>query len=78
MALIICKIHVILSKCVNVIENIQIHISFFFGLKFFTNIKNKYKRGICAHFFFFEKKKSLGFQNFENHVVTIFFLVLVW
>jgi len=71
MALIICEIHVILSKCHNVIENIQIHISSFFGLKFCTNMKNKYKKGICDHFCFL-RKKSLDFQKIENHVVTFF------
>jgi hypothetical protein len=77
MAPIICKIHVILSKCVNVIEKIQINISSFFDLKFCTNIKNKYKWGICDNFLFFEKK-SLDFQKIENHVVTFFLLILVW
>ncbi len=77
MAPIICKIHVILSKCDNVIENIQIHISSFFGLKFCINVKNKYKKAIFDHFCFL-RKKSLNFQRFENHVVTFFYWVLVW
>jgi len=72
MAPIICKIHVILSKCHNVIENIQIHISSFFGLKFCTNIKNKYKKGICDHFCSL-RKKSLHFQKIENPVVIFFY-----
>jgi len=62
MALIIGKIHVILSKCDNVIENIQTHNSLFFGLKFCTNVKNKYEREIFDHFHFL-RKKSLDFQK---------------
>ncbi len=54
------KIHVILSKCDNVIENIQIHMSwwvsfFFLGLKFCINAKNEYEKGIFW-FFLLEKK----------------------
>jgi hypothetical protein len=49
------KNDVIFSKCDNVIENIQIHMSwqffFFFGLKFCTNVKNQYEKGIFDHFF---------------------------
>jgi hypothetical protein len=41
MASIIGKIHVILSKCDNVIENIQIHVSFFF---WFEKL-HKYEKG---------------------------------
>jgi len=57
------KIHVILSKCNNVIENIQIHMSwqvffFFFGLKFCINVR---KNMIFYHFFF--DKKSLDLQK---------------
>jgi hypothetical protein len=77
MACIICKIHVILLKCDNVIENIQIHISSSFYLKFCTNVKNKYEKGISNHFWFL-KKKIIRFSNFENHVATFFLLVLVW
>jgi hypothetical protein len=72
MAPIICRIHVILSKYDNVIENIQIHISSFFGLKFCTNVKNKYKKAIFDHFVFSEKKSS-NFQKNENRVVTFFY-----
>jgi hypothetical protein len=52
------KNYIILSKCDNVIENFQIHMSrqlFFFGLKICTNVKNKFEKGIFE--FFFEKKK---------------------
>jgi hypothetical protein len=48
------KIHVIFSKCDN--ENIQIHISLLLGLKFCTEVKNKYGKGIFDHFFFFAIK----------------------
>jgi hypothetical protein len=37
-----------------------------FGLKIFTNVKNKYEKGIFDYFF--EKKKSLNLQKNENHV----------
>jgi hypothetical protein len=60
---IVCKIQVILSKCDNVIENIQIHISSFFGLKFCTNVKNKYEKGIFDHFLFLRKKIIRYFKN---------------
>jgi hypothetical protein len=40
----------------------------YFGLKFFTNVKNKYEKGIFDHFFFL--KKSLNLQKIENHVAT--------
>jgi len=51
------KIIVILSKCDNVIENIQIHMlrsvtfSFSWGLKICTNVKTKYNNGIFDPFF---------------------------
>jgi hypothetical protein len=77
MARIISKIHVILSNCDIVIENIQIYISSSFYLKICTNVKNKYENGISNHFWFL-KKKIIRFSNFENHVVTFFLLVLVW
>jgi len=64
MAHIICKIHVILSKCDIVIENIPIHISSSFSLKICTNVKNKYEKGISNHFQFL-KKKSLDFQKLK-------------
>jgi len=64
MAPIVFKIQVILSKCDNVIENIQIYISSFFGLKFCTNVKNKYEKGTFYHFLFL-RKKSLAFQKIE-------------
>jgi hypothetical protein len=73
MAPIIRKIHVILSKCDNVIEKIKVHIYSFFNLKIFTNVKNKYEKGISDHFCFL-RKKSLDFQNLENHVVTFLHL----
>jgi hypothetical protein len=63
---------VIFSKCDNVIENIQIHMSwwfYFFNLKFHTNVKNKYEKEIFDDVFFLTKM-SLDFQNNENHVVT--------
>ncbi len=65
------KIQVILSKCDNVIENIQIHISSCFGLKFCTNVKNKYEKGILDHFQFL-RKKSLDLKKIENHVGKFF------
>jgi len=58
--IIICKkIHVILSECDNLIENIQIHMSqrslffsfFFFGLIFCINVKNKYEKRRFDPFF---------------------------
>jgi hypothetical protein len=52
---IVHKIQVILSKCDNVIENIQIHISSCFGLKFWTNVKNNMKREYLITFNFWEK-----------------------
>jgi hypothetical protein len=69
------KIHVILSKCENVIEKIQINILSFLNLKIFTTMKNKYKKGISDPFCFL-RKKSFDFQKIENHVVT--FLYLFW
>jgi hypothetical protein len=53
---------------------------FLFGLKFCTNVKNKYKKNIFDHFLFLKilRKKSLDFQKIENNVVTIFLLVLIW
>jgi hypothetical protein len=53
---------------------------FFFGLKFCTNVKNKYEKKIFDHFPFLKilRKKSLDFQKIENDVVTFFLLVLVW
>jgi len=77
MAPIIHKIYVIFSKCDNVIENIQIlFFSFFFGLKFCTNVKNKYEKKIFDHFPFLKilRKKSSDFQKIENDVVTYFFI----
>jgi hypothetical protein len=66
--------HVIFLKCDYVIENIQMHIhdesSFFLGLKFCTNVKNKYENGIFYCFFFLRKKKSLDLQKIDNHVAT--------
>jgi hypothetical protein len=64
------------SKCDNVIENIQIHFHLYFGLKFCTNVKNKYEKKIFDHFssFFNLRKKSLEFPKVENHVVTFFFI----
>jgi hypothetical protein len=52
--------NVISSKCDNVIESIQIHMPwrvlfFFFGLKFCTNVKNKYEKRIFGHICFWEK-----------------------
>jgi hypothetical protein len=47
---IVHKIQIILSKCDNVIENIQRHISPCFGLKFCTNVKFKYEKRIFDHF----------------------------
>jgi hypothetical protein len=66
------KIHVILLKCDNVIENIQIHMSWwvsFFGLKFCINVKNIYEKGIFNHIFL-GTKKSLDLQKVNNHIVT--------
>ncbi len=71
MAHIIRKIHVIFSKCDNVIENIQIHISSLFDLKFCTNVKTNMKRE-SKHFCFL-KRKSLYFQKIENHVYWFWF-----
>jgi hypothetical protein len=65
------KIHVILSKCDHVIENIQIHMWWpvlFFGLNFFTNVKNKYEKGIFYHFYFFGEKNHYICKKIENHV----------
>ncbi len=42
---------------------------FFFGLKFCTNVKNKYEKRIFGHFFFW-RKKSLDLQKIKNHVLT--------
>jgi hypothetical protein len=64
------KIHVILSKFDNVIEDMQIHVMailFYFGLKLCTNVKFKYEKGIFDHFFSFDKK-SLDLEKIENHV----------
>jgi hypothetical protein len=38
-----------------------------FGLKFCTNVKNKYEKGIIDHF---NKNKSLNFQKIVNHVAA--------
>jgi hypothetical protein len=43
---------------------------FLFGLKFCTNVKNKYEKKKFNHFLFIEKKKSLDFQKIENLVGT--------
>jgi hypothetical protein len=40
---------------------------FFFGLKFFINVKIKY----FITFFFLRKKKSLDLQKIDNHVANI-------
>ncbi len=70
------KIHVFFKKmlrCDWKHSNAHVMMSpFFFGFKFCTNVKNKYKNGIfyCFFFFFFEKKKSLELQKIENHVPT--------
>jgi hypothetical protein len=46
-------VHVILLKCDNIIENIQIYLfSFSFGLKFSRNVKNKTKRIYLTTFYF--------------------------
>jgi hypothetical protein len=67
------KIHVILSKCDIVIENIQIHMSrrvFFlflvwkFAQMWIINMKRDYL------IFFLERKKSLYLKKIENHVAT--------
>jgi hypothetical protein len=42
----------------------------FFCLKFCTNVKNKYKKGMLDHFSFFGRKISLDLQKIENHVGT--------
>ncbi len=63
MAPIIGKIHVNHSKCDNVIENIQVHIYPFPGLKFCTNVNNKHEKGIFDQFYFMRKKKD--FQETE-------------
>jgi len=61
------------------IENIQIHMSWqissssFFGLKFCTNVKNKYEKRIFDHFFF--GKKFIIFLKIKNHVVTFSYWV---
>jgi len=63
------KIYIILSKRDNVIENIQIRISwqmFFFGLKICTNMKNKYEKGIFDFFI----KKLLDLKKVNNYVMT--------
>jgi hypothetical protein len=41
--------------------------SFFFGLKFCTDVKNKYEKRIFDHFF---KEKLIRFLKIKNHVVT--------
>jgi hypothetical protein len=38
-----------------------------FGLKFCTNVKNKYEKGIIDHL---NKNKSFNFQKNENHVAA--------
>jgi len=38
-------------------------ISLFFGLKIFTNVKNKYEKGIIYHFLIFEN--SLNFKKMK-------------
>jgi len=76
MALIIHKIHVILSKCDDVIENIQIHMWWqilLFCLKFCTNVKNENRI-----FDFFGKKKSLDLQKNRIFCYNILLLVLLW
>jgi hypothetical protein len=63
------KIHAILSKCDNVIENIQICMSwqvfFFLGVKICRNMKYIYRKGnFLSHTSDFLKKKSLDFGIF--------------
>ncbi len=42
--------------------------TFFFGLKFCINVKNKHEKGIFDHYFL--KKMLLDLQKNENHVLT--------
>jgi hypothetical protein len=70
------KIHVIenLTMC---LKTFKIHMSplvfFFFGLKFCTNVKNKYEKRIFDHFFFWEKK-VIRFVN-KLKIMLEYFLI---
>ncbi len=55
----------------------QIHISSCFGLKFCTNVKNKYEKGIFWSLLIFEKKIIRFFKNWKS-CCEIFSLVLLW
>ncbi len=48
-------------------SNTHVTINLCFGLKFCTNVKNKYEKGIIDHF---NKNKSLNFQKIVNHVAA--------
>jgi hypothetical protein len=41
---------------------------FFFGLKIFTNVKNKYENGIFYHFK--KRRKSLDLQKLDKYVAA--------
>ncbi len=63
MAFITRKIHILLSKSDNVIENIQIHISSSFWFEILHKYeKKKIKKGTFDNFFFL-RKKSQDFQK---------------
>jgi len=72
--IIVCKTYVILSKSDNVIENIQIHISSLFDLKFCTNVKKQNEKRIFDHFCFL-RKKSLDFQKLK--IMFIGFVLVI-
>jgi hypothetical protein len=63
MAFIICKIHVLLAKSNNVIENIQIHISSFFWFEILHKCEKKKKKKGTFDNFCLLRKKSQDFQK---------------
>ncbi len=77
MAPIISKIYVILSKCDNVIENIQIHTSWSIFFVLVWNFAQLWKIIMKREHlitFFFLRKKLLDLQKIKNHVVTFSYL----
>jgi len=67
------KNYVILSKCDNVIKNIQIHmpwrVFFFLVWNFAQMWKNKMRKEYLVTFFFW-RKKPLDLQKIKNHIET--------
>jgi hypothetical protein len=67
------KIHVILSKCNNMIEkHSNTHVTMSLCLKFWTNVKNKYEKKMFDHFFNF---KVIKFAKNKMKIMLRHFLI---